>query len=51
MTLVSYPDTEPGGYDEPEMCGTYTPTNVISVSYGQPEVTWPISYVTRQCQE
>jgi subtilase family serine protease len=33
------------------MCGTYKPTNVISVSYGGQEADLPISYQKRQCLE
>lgn len=33
------------------MCGVYTPTNVISVSYGGQEVDLPLSYQRRQCLE
>lgn len=28
-----YPDPQPKGWHHPEMCGTYKPTNVISMSY------------------
>jgi tripeptidyl-peptidase I len=33
------------------MCGNYTPTNVISLSYGAAEDTVPRSYYERQCNE
>lgn len=33
------------------MCGTFTPTNVISVSYGGQEADFPIPYQQRQCNE
>lgn len=33
------------------MCGTFTPTNVISLSYGGQESDLPISYQKRQCLE
>ena len=47
----SYPDPAPGGYKGQLQCGVYTPTNVISISYGNPEATLPISYQRRQCAE
>ncbi|KAH8895210.1 putative alkaline serine protease AorO [Thozetella sp. PMI_491] len=34
-----------------EMCGTFTPTHVISISYGLTEADWPTSYLQRQCDE
>lgn len=56
-----YPDTAPnpanesflpeGTWDRPEMCGAYTPTNVISVSYGLGEDTFSYFYENRQCME
>lgn len=33
------------------MCGTYKPTNVISVSYGGQEADLPAYYQERQCNE
>jgi tripeptidyl-peptidase-1 len=33
------------------MCGAYTPTNVISVSYGFGENKYSYFYENRQCQE
>jgi tripeptidyl-peptidase-1 len=33
------------------MCGTYQPTNVISISYGDAEDYIPQSYYERQCNE
>lgn len=47
----TYPDTRPGGYDKPEMCGTYQPTKVISISYGESELDTPKNYLLRQCNE
>jgi tripeptidyl-peptidase I len=47
----TYPDPRPGGYKGPLECGTYTPTNVISVSYGGQEADVPIAYQKRQCNE
>ncbi|OKL57999.1 Aorsin [Talaromyces atroroseus] len=44
-----YPD--PIGYQGQLMCGIYTPTNVISLSYGAAEDTVPRSYYERQCNE
>ncbi|TVY40001.1 Aorsin [Lachnellula subtilissima] len=53
-----YPDTgknetgQPAGtYNQTEMCGAYTPTNVISVSYGLGENKYSRFYWDRQCQE
>ncbi|TVY45567.1 Aorsin [Lachnellula occidentalis] len=53
-----YPDTgknetgQPAGiWNQTEMCGTYTPTNVISVSYGLGENIHSRFYWNRQCQE
>ena len=40
-----------GTWGEPEMCGAYTPTNVISVSYGFGENKYSYFYENRQCQE
>ncbi|KAI1855363.1 hypothetical protein JX265_006494 [Neoarthrinium moseri] len=48
---ASYPDSAPGGYDHPEMCGVYTPTKVISISYGEAEYDLPKNYMQRQCDE
>jgi tripeptidyl-peptidase I len=48
---ASYPDTAPGGYNHTEMCGVYTPTNVISISYGEAEFDLPENYIKRQCDE
>lgn len=48
---ASYPDSQPGGYNETEMCGVYTPTNVISISYGEAELDLPENYIKRQCDE
>jgi tripeptidyl-peptidase I len=33
------------------MCGVYTPTKVISISYGIAEADQPASYLRRQCNE
>lgn len=44
-----YPD--PNGYNKPEMCGTYKPTSVISISYGASEADLPFNYEQRQCNE
>ncbi|RFU73336.1 subtilisin [Trichoderma arundinaceum] len=46
-----YPDPHEGGYDQPEMCGAYTPTNVISISYDQDSLSLPMNYQRRQCNE
>ncbi|KAK2603824.1 hypothetical protein QQS21_004026 [Conoideocrella luteorostrata] len=34
-----------------EMCGTFTPANVISFSYGTAEADYPTNYLQRQCDE
>ncbi|KAL7914962.1 peptidase S8/S53 domain-containing protein [Trichoderma velutinum] len=47
----TYPDTTEGGYDQPEQCGAYTPTNVISISYGEDGTSLPVNYQRRQCNE
>ncbi|KAH8705213.1 putative protease S8 tripeptidyl peptidase I [Talaromyces proteolyticus] len=47
-----YPDTNStSGYKGKLMCGTYKPTNVISVSYGGAEDAVPQYYYERQCNE
>lgn len=47
----AYPDPATGGYKGELQCGVYTPTTVISISYGGQEVDLPASYQTRQCNE
>lgn len=47
----TYPDPNPGGYKKPEMCGTYRPAHVISISYGESELDVPKNYMQRQCNE
>ncbi|TVY94049.1 Aorsin [Lachnellula willkommii] len=47
----AYPDPEIGGWSGNLMCGTYKPTNVISLSYGGQESDLPITYQKRQCLE
>ena len=39
------------GYNGTLMCGSYKPTNVISISYAVAEAYYPRSYVDRQCCE
>ncbi|CAF9905503.1 MAG: hypothetical protein GOMPHAMPRED_003229 [Gomphillus americanus] len=39
------------GYNGTLMCGTYQPTNVISISYAVAEAYYPRSYLDRQCYE
>ncbi|KAI7181527.1 hypothetical protein D0869_10313 [Hortaea werneckii] len=39
------------GYNGTLMCGTFKPTNVMSVSYGGQEADLPIAYQKRQCNE
>ncbi|KAH8112254.1 subtilisin-like protein [Phellopilus nigrolimitatus] len=46
-----YPDTLPGGFDQPESCGIIKPPNVVSVSYGQDEITISAKSAMRQCTE
>ncbi|CAK4031335.1 alkaline serine protease [Lecanosticta acicola] len=46
-----YPHDVPGGFMQPKQCGVYSPTNVISVSYGGQEFDLPASYQMRQCAE
>jgi tripeptidyl-peptidase-1 len=47
----TYPDPAAGGYKGKLQCGVYTPTNVISASYGQAEADLPAPYTRRQCNE
>ncbi|EGO26352.1 hypothetical protein SERLADRAFT_463329 [Serpula lacrymans var. lacrymans S7.9] len=46
-----YPDTQPGGYDKPQDCGTVKPANVITTSYGYNEADITPFYAARQCAE
>ncbi|KAG6882715.1 hypothetical protein C0993_009447, partial [Termitomyces sp. T159_Od127] len=46
-----YPDPRPGGFKGPESCGIIPPPNVVSVSYGQDEVSNTAASAMRQCQE
>lgn len=46
-----YPDPAKGGYKGALQCGTFTPTRVISVSYGVSEYDAPVNYTKRQCDE
>ncbi|KAK0123704.1 hypothetical protein ONS95_008714 [Cadophora gregata] len=46
-----YPDPSPGGYKGQLQCGVYKPTNVISISYGGSEASFPDYYIKRQCNE
>ncbi|KAF8444923.1 peptidase S8/S53 domain-containing protein [Boletus edulis BED1] len=46
-----YPDPNQGGYTGPEACGTVTPANVISTSYGYNEADLSPGYTARQCSE
>jgi tripeptidyl-peptidase I len=45
-----YPDLTPGGYNSSD-CGNHKATNVISISYGDDEVDYPLLYKQRQCLE
>lgn len=48
----TYPDTHSAtGYKGPLQCGVYTPTNVLSISYGEQEQDLPAYYQQRQCNE
>ena len=46
-----YPDPLPDGYEGSLQCGVYTPTHVISISYGEQEDDLPTNYQQRQCNE
>ncbi|OCH90819.1 subtilisin-like protein [Obba rivulosa] len=46
-----YPDTQQGGFDEPEQCGSIKPADVITNSYGYNEAELTPFYMTRQCTE
>ncbi|KAI0266714.1 subtilisin-like protein [Gloeopeniophorella convolvens] len=46
-----YPDNKPGGYTGPQSCGIAKPPHVVSISYGQDEVTITAAYASRQCAE
>lgn len=46
-----YPDPHKKGYKGELQCGVYTPTKVISASYGESEEDLPINYAKRQCNE
>jgi len=46
-----YPDTRPGGFNEPESCGIIKPPFVVSVSYGRDEGGTTHQYAIRQCNE
>ena len=47
----TYPDKHEGGFDQPEQCGVYTPTKVISISYDEDGLSLPMNYQQRQCHE
>ncbi|KAK8075930.1 hypothetical protein PG994_003202 [Apiospora phragmitis] len=38
-------------YPDPNRCGVYEPTNVVSISYGGTEWGFPDYYMQRQCRE
>ena len=46
-----YPDPNRNGFQGQRQCGVYTPTNVISISYGEQEDDLPTNYQQRQCNE
>ena len=43
-----YPDNATDGYKGERQCGVYTPTRVISASYGESEGDFPEAYIQRQ---
>jgi len=45
------PNIDPVYTGTTHMCGKYTPTNVISLSYGLVEADFPTNYQIRQCNE
>ncbi|KAL7920588.1 subtilisin-like protein [Trichoderma austrokoningii] len=45
-----YPDPQPGGYNKTD-CGNVTPPKVLSISYTDPEASFPTAYLKRQCVE
>lgn len=45
----NYPD--PNGYNHTADCGTWTPSSVISTSYGYNEYDLSPAYEARQCNE
>ena len=47
----TYPDPAAGGFKGQLECGTYKPTKVISISYGEQEIDLPAGYQQRQCNE
>lgn len=47
---AQYPDPNTGGYKSRD-CGRYTPTSVISTSYGYNEADLTPAYEIRQCNE
>ncbi|KAH8893898.1 subtilisin-like protein [Thozetella sp. PMI_491] len=50
--LPGHPEgVEVGNYKGPRMCGVYSSTNVISVSYARAETAFSDSYQKRQCDE
>ncbi|KAJ4389472.1 hypothetical protein N0V93_006941 [Gnomoniopsis smithogilvyi] len=51
VTAVGGGTYDPGTYKLPEMCGVYSPTNVISVSYSRAETSFTEAYQRRQCDE
>lgn len=51
VTAVGGGTYDPGTYKLPEMCGVYSPTNVISISYSRAETTYTEAYQRRQCDE
>ena len=46
-----FPDPKKHGYKGKLQCGIYTPTKVISISYGEAEFDIPERYDKRQCNE
>jgi tripeptidyl-peptidase I len=48
---AQYPNPADGGFKGERMCGLFTPTKVISVSYAQSEAELPLNYTRRNCME
>lgn len=46
-----FPDSQPGGYNHTTDCGTLATPKVLSISYADPEASFPAEYLQRQCYE
>jgi tripeptidyl-peptidase-1 len=49
--LYPDPSNASGSFQQPEDCGTFNATNVISVSYSGDEASYTPAYIRRQCFE